>query len=276
MRCRALWQFPETKSPPNLKFYPNRIPIGSHVADRERATRGPQTAGVAMSVNPRSCGGPAEEDGPPDFGAGGLLGPVMFTDAALDAAMGFGQPAGNWPPAHPHPSRGKVATCRPRSNVQAAETLQSLRVQEGGRGARAVYDTVDRADLDTAPRPPPATCPGAAAARVPGAARAPGALWIQLGLALRCVFFGLGLFVSGNCHKFLVNSRETAGGAAQVLGPAELGLAGAHRGGLMAVNRISFSKNRLWSLALPGHLFEAQIHRLVAFATIWSQFRTTA
>ncbi len=47
-----------------------------------------------MSVNPRSCGGPAEEGGPPDFGAGDLLGPVTFTDATLDAAMGFGQPAG--------------------------------------------------------------------------------------------------------------------------------------------------------------------------------------
>ncbi len=43
-----------------------------------------------MSVNPRSCGGPAVEGGPPDFNADGLLGTVTFTDAALDAAMGFG------------------------------------------------------------------------------------------------------------------------------------------------------------------------------------------
>ncbi len=51
-----VWQFPETMRSPNLRFYPNWIPIGSHVADRERATLGPRTAGVAMSVNPRSRG----------------------------------------------------------------------------------------------------------------------------------------------------------------------------------------------------------------------------
>jgi hypothetical protein len=127
-----LWQIVDPMTPPHLNFW---FPIGSHVADRERAARGPRTAGVAMSVNPRSCGGPAEEGGPPDFGAGDLLGPVTFTDAALDAAMGFGQPAGNWPPAHPHLSRGRAATCRPRSNVQDAKALQSLR-GSGGREGR--------------------------------------------------------------------------------------------------------------------------------------------
>ncbi len=107
-----LWQIVDPMTPPHLNFW---FPIGSHVADRERATRGRRTAGVAMSVNPRSCGGPAEEGGPPDFGAGDLLGPVTFTDAALDAAMGFGQPAGMWA------SRPPTSLPRPRSNVQAAQ-----------------------------------------------------------------------------------------------------------------------------------------------------------